>query len=328
MNLSVFTLNLRRRQNHCSYVKEMDIQTFSLMRAVRGGWLFLGLVAAFLVWPNRGADAQIRFNRAMPISQSQVILRVDERYWRFTEEDSLADREWNLYRTSILGVYGATSKLSMFLEIPILVQDFSVETPFGRIKRDSDGIGDMTVMARYTVWQWDRPGKTIRLSPFAALEMPSGESRQFDAWGPLPQALQRGSGSWDPSVGLAFLYEDLHWQFPVSVGYKYDFASDGFQRGDRVDINVTGKYRVWPWSLSSGMPAFVFAGVHSHVQWQDQPNRNDPFGLIRSGTTWHLAPMVQYIAKRYLLEANVMLPVLQNVSPITLKNDFSVSGNF
>lgn len=61
----------------------------------------------------------------------------------------------------------------------------------------------MRFLARYTAYQWDRPGETVRFTPFAGLEVPTSEDNDRDEPGPLPQTLQLGSGSRDPIVGTA-----------------------------------------------------------------------------------------------------------------------------
>ena len=265
--------------------------------------------------------SQIRFNRAMPISQTQWIFRLDEQIGRSADTNGTISRDLMSYRTSFLGVYGVTDRLALFLELPIVVNDFKL-SPAG-VERTSAGLGDMSLMARYTVFSWNRMFKTIRISPFVSLEMPTGQDDDYDQYGRIPQNLQPGSGGWDPSVGLAFLYEDLRFQVPISLSYKYNQEANGFQFGQQVEADITAKFRIYPFYLTNGMPSFLFLGVKSHTVWRDQDSGFDPYFLSQSGWTSHMAPIIQWIAKRYLLEAMFMFPIVEDLNPGRLENDWN-----
>ncbi len=81
-----------------------------------------------------------------------------------------------------MGVYGITGKLAVFGIVPLLDKSLDVNTPMGRRTRGDTGVGDITFIARYTVWKQDKPGETIRLAPFIALEVPD----EKDSLGRLP----------------------------------------------------------------------------------------------------------------------------------------------
>ena len=88
------------------------------------------------------------------------------------------------------------------------------------------------------------------------------------------------------------------------------------------------QYRIWPRTLGSGVPAFFYGVLENNLIYA---GKNEVGGITNQntgGTTWFLAPGIQYVTRRIVLEAIVQLPVVQDLNGTALENDYSVRGGF
>ncbi len=293
-----------------------------------GGLLFL--TTAYVVGT---VDAGgITTSTALPVSEDQVIIRGQMKYLRSTVDPSPMDRELTVWAFPTVAVYGATEKLAIFGVFPYMDKRLRVNTPMGRRTRGDAGVGDFTFLGRYTVGQWDHPGETLRLAPFAGIETPTGEDDEEDSLGRLPQSLQLGSGSWDPIAGAAFTWQTLDWEFDVSGQYKFNTQENSFEFGDVARLDLSFQYRLWPWTFeddaSEGVPGFLYGVVESNLIWQDRNEVSGSRDPDSGGTTWYLTPGAQFVTRRFVLETAVQLPVVQELNGEGLENDFIVTAGF
>jgi len=286
---------------------------------------FLGLVMAGTITQAHG---QITFNTALPVTKGEGILRVQSFYIQSTGDPGPMDRELRVWAFPVVGVYGLTKKITLFGIAPILSKKLEVTTPMGRRTRRTGGLGDMRFLARYTAYQWDRPGQTIRFAPFAGLEVPTGEDNDRDELGPLPQTLQLGSGSWDPILGTAMTWQTLDWEFDSAVSYKFNTEANNFEFGDVARLDLGFKYRVLPREIGSGVPGFLYVVLESNLIWQGRNQTGGRDDSNSGGTTWLLDPGLQYVTRRFVAEGVVKLPVIQNLNGDALENDFTLVLSF
>ena len=293
------------------------------LKTIFWGFLFISLINLEMVFA-----APIIFNTALPVAKGERIFRVQAKYLRSTDDPSTLDRELTVRALPMVGVFGITESLALFGTIPILDKEIEVNSPSGRVSRGDTGIGDSTVMARYTVWKNDLPGQTMRVAPFAALKMPTGEDDKTDSLGRLPQPLQLGSGSWDPSVGLVMTHQTLSRQIDASFSYTFTTQANNFEFGDVGRFDLSYQHRVWPATLSGGVPAFLYGVLESNLIWQDKNEINGVEDNNSGGTIWFLAPGIQYVTKRTVVEAAVQIPVVQDLNGNSLENDFITTLSF
>ena len=267
------------------------------------------------------ARAQITTNTALPVGKGEGIVRLQSKIIRSTGDPSPMDRDLRVLAFPLVGVYGVTAKLTLFGIVPILDKNLEVTTPQGRLTRKTSGLADVRFFARYTVFQANRRGQTMRLAPFAGVELPTGTDDAVDALGRLPGPLQLGSGSWDPFMGLVFSRQSFAWQVDVSASYKFTTGTNDFQFGDEVRLDVATKVRLLPRHLSGGLPSFLYANAETNLIWQDENHSGGAVDLNSGGATWYLAPGLQYVTKRIILEAAVQLPVVQDLNGLALENN-------
>lgn len=119
-----------------------------------------------LVWA-----APITFNTALPVAKKEFIFRQQFVVNQSGHDPSVSDRDRTAWSSlSVLG-YGVSSKLALFGVLPYVNKSLDSTVSGQRINRDDDGLGDVSLFGRYTVYQQDWPGRTLRIAPFAGFNI-------------------------------------------------------------------------------------------------------------------------------------------------------------
>jgi hypothetical protein len=282
------------------------------------------LSTVFAAWGlevSPAAAAPITFNTALPVAEGEGILRLQIRSLRASAE-APACRELAVDALSLVGVYGVTNKLALFAIVPILDKRLDLTTSEGRQRRKVSGLGDITLLARYTLFRRDRPGRTFRLAPFLGVEAPSGEDDRQDELGRLPASLQLGSGSWDLTLGAVATWQTLGWQLDAAVAYRSNDQANGFEAGDEARLDVSYQHRLLPRHLEAGLPRFLYGVLESNLVWTDQNRVGGLEDLDSGGFIAYLAPGVQLVSNRLIVEATVQVPVAGALHGSALEPDF------
>jgi hypothetical protein len=199
----------------------------------------------------------------------------------------------------------------------------------GRITQTVSGIGDSQLIARYTAYELDRKGSTIRVAPFGGVKFPTGRHDESDRFGPIRRPLQLGSGSWDGLGGAAFTYQTLAWEFDADGGYRKNADANGFRFGNESFADASFKYRVWPLKLATtGVPHFVYAVLESNLMHQQRNEITGNPDPNSGGTTWTIDPGLQYVTVNYILEAVAEIPSTQRLHGTALRSDFQFQVGF
>jgi hypothetical protein len=224
---------------------------------------------------------------------------------------------------SVLG-YGATPRLALFGVMPYGDRDLDLTVAGEPRERSANGLGDLNLFGRYTVFQRDWPGRTLRLAPFAGLKAPTGEDDERDALGRLPPPVQPGSGSWDAFGGIGGTYQTLRYQVDAQLLYRANTEANDFEAGDVASLDASLQYRLWPRQLTGGVPAFLYGVIEANLAYQDKDEatgRDDPNS---GGMRLFLTPGLQYVTRRWVLEAAVQLPAFQDLHGAALETDYVV----
>ncbi len=265
----------------------------------------------------------ISFNSALPVSEGVGILRSQIKLVRKTDDPSGQNRDLTVMAVPLVLVYGVSSKLALFGVLPYVDKRMDVTMGTKRIRRQTQGLGDGKFFARYTVYQQDRPGDTLRVAPFAGLKIPTGVHDKRDTFGLLPRSLQSGSGSWDSFAGIAITRQTLDWEFDTAASYRINTQASGFEFGDEARLDASFQYRVLPLSLGDvGVPAFVYVVLESNALWNGKDKLAGTTDINSGGLTWNLVPGLQYVTRRYVLETAVQIPTVQQLNGSALQTDW------
>lgn len=289
------------------------------------------IVSAVLVAVFRAGHvfaAPITFNTALPVAEGEFVFRGQIVVDQSGNDPSGADRDRTAWAAvSVLG-YGATSDLALFGILPYVDKRLDVTVAGERRTRSASGMGDFSILGRYTVFRRDGPGRTFRIAPFFGVETPTGDDDERDSFGLLPPSVQPGSGSFDPFAGVVVTYQTLQFQIDAQASYKANTEANGFEFGDVARLDGSFQYRLWPRRLGKGVPDFFYGVLEANLIHQGRNRVGGTKNPDSGGTTLFISPGLQYVTKRWILEAGVQVPVLQELNGVALENDFIVRGGF
>jgi hypothetical protein len=265
--------------------------------------------------------APINTDTALPVRRGAWLWREQVRFLK--AEDSTRDLE--VVAVPSVLVYGFTEKFALIGIAPYVDQNLKT----GGVERGDHGLGDVTLLGRYQVFQRDRPGETFRAQVLGGLKFPTGKDDERDSLGRLPQPLQLGSGSYDPLVAGVFTWQRLRWQADFDVAYKINTEANGFRFGNTLAHDAAFQYRLWPWQLPErGVPQFVYGLLEFNGVWAERSEFSSGKIGDSGGNALFISPGLQYVAKRWVAEVSVQLPVVQELNGGQLKTNFILAGGF
>jgi len=291
-------------------------------------WLMV-LATSLFTFAGIATAGPITFNSALPVSEEVGILRSQVKLVHKTGDATSQNRVVTITAVPLVLAYGVSSKLALFGVLPYVNKRMDITMGAMRVRRQTQGLGDGKLFARYTVYQADHPGDTLRIAPFVGLKTPTGVHNKSDAFGLLPRPLQSGSGSWDPFAGIAITRQTLDWEFDTAASYRLNTKASGFEFGDEARLDASLQYRVLPRSLDDiGVPAFIYAVLESNLIWNGKNRLAGATDFNSGGTTWNLVPGLQYVTRRYVLETAVQIPALQRLNGTALETDWVWTTGF
>ncbi|WP_037374378.1 transporter [Sedimenticola selenatireducens] len=283
-------------------------------------------------WIDRARGAPITFNTALPVAKGEFIAREQVVVNQSGDDPSGLDRDRRSQAAVTVLGYGATGRLALFGVLPYFDNELDVVVGGRRVTRSASGFGDLTLFGRYTLVQRDWPGRNFRVAPFAGVKAPTGDDDERDALGPLPPSVQLGSGSWDPLVGVVATYQTLDYQVDTQLSYQANNKANSFEAGDVARLDGSMQYRLWPQTLTTGLPDFLYGVIEANLVHQGKDRINGSTDPNSGGTRLFLTPGIQYVSKRWIVEGTVQIPVLQDLNGTALENDyiarFSIRFNF
>lgn len=268
------------------------------------------------------SGAPITFNTALPLAKGHFVFRELLVAGRSGDDPSGADRDFRGRAAVTAFGYGVTSDLALFGVLPYVDNELELTAGGQRVTRSASGFGDLSLFGRYTVIRRDDPGRTFRIAPFAGLKAPTGDDDKRDALGRLPPDVQPGSGSWDAFAGVVASYQTLDFQIDSQVSYAMNSEANGFEAGDAARFDASLQYRLWPRALSADVPAFVYGVIELNLIHRGKNRTGGVADPDSGGTALFLTPGLQYVTRRWIVEAGVQLPVVQDLRGTALETDY------
>ena len=140
--------------------------------------------------------------------------------------------------TPVAIVYGLRSRLSLVAVLPFVDKQLSFPGEAARaMTLGAGGLGDALFLTKWRFYKRDQPLGTFQLATELGVKAPPGAHDLEDADGrPLPPALQRGSGSWDPMANLIMTYVPAagrgRWTFTSDIGVRLTAESNAVEVGN------------------------------------------------------------------------------------------------
>lgn len=186
-------------------------------------------------------------------------------------------------------VLGATANVAVFLSLPY--QNIQIDrTTDGRNPEVAhDGLGDVTFLVKYRFWQLDvGPQETYRWAVLAGLEVRSGD-------------LDFSSDSYDPMIGTVFSFRRDRVRVDADLLYKFNTGRDPF-RHDVLRYDLAYSYRVMPVVFAPGQLYSLDAVAELNGRY-----------VTDGSHEIYLSPGLQLSAERWVFEASIQLPVVQDL---------------
>lgn len=288
----------------------------------------LASIAVGIVAASTAGGAPVTFNTALPVGGGEFVARGMLVVSESGDDPSGAERDHKGTSTIAVIGYGLNHKLALFGVLPYVDKELDVTVTGSRVNRRASGLGDASVFFRYTLVQRDQPGRTFRVAPFAGIKAPTGDSDTLDGLGRLPPSVQPGSGAWDVFGGVTATYQTLAFQADAQVGYRIRNEAKGFDPGDEFRLDSSLQYRLWPKTLGSGIPSFLYGVVETNLVHRGRNKVNGIGDAGSGGTSIYLSPGLQFVTKRWIVEGVVQLPITQNLHGLALENDHIVRAGF
>ncbi len=280
---------------------------------------------AFSLVAGQAIAAPITFNTGLPVGQGKFIVREQIVVSRSGDDPLGIGRKTDSRSLLSVVAYGVSAKLALFTVLPYTSK--RAESLVGS-ERSSDGWGDLTVFGRYTLYQRDWSGRTLRVAGIAGLKAPTGSDNESDALGRLPAALQPGTGSWDGFVGGVVSYQTLAFGLDAQLSYRQNREANGFEAGNETRLDVSYQHRLRPSALTADTRGFLYGVLELNTVYRDQNKQNGGLVDDSGGTTVFITPGVQYATRKLIAEIAVQIPIVQNLKGNTLENDFVVHAGF
>lgn len=148
-------------------------------------------------------------------------------------------------RTTASLNYGVLPELTLSALVPFVYRELRFDSPSGRESDTADGLGDVTLVAKYRVYKEDWHLGSLNWTVFAGGELPTGSTDERESGLTLPPKLQPGSGSWDAILATAGTFEVD--RFKLNGVLLYERNGQGtrdFKFGDLLVAEVTAGYRL------------------------------------------------------------------------------------
>jgi Putative MetA-pathway of phenol degradation len=272
------------------------------------------------MFPASTMAAPITFNTALPVSQKEFIFRELMVVGKASDDVGGLGRDLTVVTANSVVAYGVTPDLALFGILPVSFKQ--LDTPAGQ--RETTGVGDARLIARYTIFKKNAVGKTTRLAPFVGIKAPTGANETSDELGLLPPGVQTGTGSWDVLGGVIATFASLAWNVDFQASYQANSTSNGIKRGNLARADASFQYRLLPRVLSRDDKGFLYGVLEANLVHSQRLQVNGADDPNSGGTTLNLVPGMQYATRRWIAELAVQLPVMQDLNGSALEKDYTI----
>jgi hypothetical protein len=244
------------------------------------------------------------------------------------------------WTTEIGAFYSVTDRFLVLLNVPLRKTRGDgelVEGPDGAPERedvtgDATGLGDVSVLGRYTLVARHTLDTTTLLAGVAGVKFPTGSTHQHNDQGEyLDSHLQLGTGSTDILLGLSLTH--VLGRYTVSANLlaalpgKGDTGGTSHQFGTSVNYDITGKYRLAP-SVIGSSPSEWFASLGVNGEYRRREKLAGRKLGDTGGQTIYLTPGIQYVAgAHWVLEGTYQYAVYHDLNETQLGEDYKVFGS-
>ena len=196
-------------------------------------------------------------------------------------------------------INGITKDLALIFAAPFVHREIDVLGPGGSsLDFRQDGLADVTLLAKYRFWQRDvGPLHTLRWAVLGGINIRSGDSDVT-------------SDSYDPILGAVFSWRRDRSSFDADLLYQLNTAG-GRSGHDALRYDLAYSYRLLPETFRTSNPYSLRVVAELNGRY-----------LTDGSHEVFLAPGLQFAMPRWVLEASLQLPVVQELSDHMPQDDY------
>lgn len=247
------------------------------MRTARSCVVSLGLLASWA-----GAQSAINTDAALQPATGSTIVRQRFGFSVLNDPAGGSDDAMS-YESSTTIVHGIYDRWTLIFNAPLRYRE--LDLPAG--DREDFGAGDLTLLAKGRFYRDDFGiNNTFRLAALGGLEIPSYDE-------PFSRE------SFNPKLGVVGTLAAGRHGLNADAIWTFDTGSRG---DDRLRYDLAHTYRLLPGAFGEGVENSLYTVVELN-------------GLYDSGGDHEimLSPGVQYVMRRWTIEATIQVPVYQEV---------------
>ncbi len=209
-----------------------------------------------------------------------------------------------------------------FIWAPNGVMDFALTVPIhhrdvefgGGLEDTLEGVGDVSLRWKYSIWKEDDVMKSTRFSALAGVKFPTGEWDEEESGVEISRKLQLGTGAFDFFAGPLFTYINDRHRFAAEIIGRWNLERDDFQLQPSLQIGLAYWYRITPARIETAGEETEIRGVIELTSIFYGESELNGRGLDDDGNITWLSPGVQvYPAFWVLFEASIQIPIVETV---------------
>ena len=172
------------------------------------------------------------------LSKNYLSINYLHRLYHIQGTDGLNKEYFNTILVS--GQYSITNKLQLVAMVPYQVN----KQKNAKAINDLKGLGDVTLIGNYRLWNHEGISKTHSLVVGAGVKLPTGKYEAVKSAAIEEQNFQLGTGSIDYLVNGTYRLNVHQWSFSAVGSYKYNTANkQDYRYGDVLTAGATALYR-------------------------------------------------------------------------------------
>jgi len=240
------------------------------------------------------------FVTALPVATDQLLIR-------FNVQPVLSTMGFYGTQFPVNLGYGLTSRWALFVNVN---QGFA-----GSGDLSSAGEGDLSAYARFTLFKIDKPKSTLRIAPLAGAFIPSGSNTLSGPQGLLPAALQTGSGTFDPYLGVTMGYNTVNWGMALDSTYRANPATNrGISPGSEYRADAQVEFKLLPWRLpDEGLPKILVLSLESNYVHDSRALVKGASTINSGGDVLKQDAILELATLHWQAGAGAQIPVMQEL---------------
>ncbi|MCG8518642.1 MAG: transporter [Pseudomonadales bacterium] len=272
-----------------------------------------GCALILILLPALTLAAPHTFNTSLPVAQNEFVWR-PQLILRESSDNGPLNRDVSTRALDNTLGYGITPDLALFVTLPYFFEKkLRLSTPTGRVTRKTEGLGDTSVFARYTLHRSVSAEGAFSAAPFVGITAPTGDDDDRDQRGELPRSLQAGDGAWDGFVGVTVTYQTRNYQLDGQILQRENGRHNGYAAGDETRLDGSLQYRLGVDSRRKGAttPHAVYALLEYNLVYRQHDELNGR-ETDSGGLQWLVTPGLQFVSRHWTLEGSVQLPMIDD----------------